>query len=115
MAATHADYTPIGSSSLYPGLSTPARKGETVILWATGFGLPNEPLTPGSSTQIGSLPETPVCTIGAYPASLLISLVSPGLYQLNMKVPPEAGSGDDPVTCTYRRTATQDGAAITVQ
>ena len=40
VAALHADYTLVGSSSLLPGVTTrPAQPGETMLLYGTGFGL----------------------------------------------------------------------------
>ena len=115
VVATHANYRLLGPTSLYPGLSTPARPGEVVLLFATGFGLPTGPLTPGSSSQSGRMPETLVCSVGGHPANVLVALVSPGLYQLNLKVPSETRSGDNPVTCVYGSAATPDGALLAVQ
>ena len=115
VAATHADYSIIGPSTLYPGLSTPAKRGEVVVLWAVGFGLPAGTLTSGASSQSGVMPEAPKCTVGGNPANVLINLVSPGLYQLNVTVPPEAPSGDNPLTCIYRSTATPDGTLLAIE
>ena len=39
IAATHTDYAYCGPASLYPGLTTPAKPGETILLFGTGFGL----------------------------------------------------------------------------
>jgi uncharacterized protein (TIGR03437 family) len=115
VAATHADYSLVGPSTLYPGLSTPAKHGEVVVLWAVGFGFPAGTLTPGASSQSGVMPENPKCTVGGNPANVLINLVSPGLYQLNVTVPPEARSGDNPLTCIYGSTATPDGTLLAVE
>ncbi len=115
-AATHADFTLIGPSTLYPGLSTPAKPGETIITYAVGFGLPSGTLTNGSSSQSGSLPSLPVCRIGANTATVSFAgLISPGLYQLNIAVPAAASSGDNPVGCIYNGISTTTGALITVQ
>ena len=38
--ATHLDGSLLGPTSLYPGLSTPGKGGETVTFWTVGFGLP---------------------------------------------------------------------------
>ncbi|MEO8662931.1 MAG: hypothetical protein ABI693_31005, partial [Bryobacteraceae bacterium] len=113
--ATHADYRLLAPATLYPGLSTPAAPGEVILLWSAGFGLPLEGLDPGASSQFGHMPENPVCTIGGHPADVSAALVSPGLYQLNLTVPPDVLRGDNPLTCTYRGTATQDGVLLTVQ
>ncbi|HVO97022.1 MAG TPA: endo-1,4-beta-xylanase [Bryobacteraceae bacterium] len=115
IVATHLNYTLAGSAALYPGYSTPAAPGETVAVYAVGLGLPTTPLTNGSSTQTGSLPYVPSCTVGGLSASVAAVLVSPGLYQLNLTIPPSAQSGDNPVACTYNGVSTPAGAFITVQ
>src|SRR5262249_55066997 len=40
VVARHLDFSLMGPSSLYPGSSTPARAGETIILVGSGFGPP---------------------------------------------------------------------------
>ena len=116
VSATHANGGLVGPTSLFPGSSTPASPGEVIVLYAVGFGLPSTPLVNGSSTQSGSLPVLPVCTLGGNPATLSFAgLISPGLYQLNLQVPPVASSGNNPLTCSYRGATTPPGALITVQ
>jgi uncharacterized protein (TIGR03437 family) len=115
VVASHADYSLAGPASLYPGLTTPVWPGETMLLWGVGFGLPAETITPGSAVQSGSMPGKLACTLGARPAAAAVALVSPGLYQLNLTVPPDARSGDQPVSCVYAGTASPDGGLIAVR
>ena len=115
VVATHADYSLLGASSLYPGATTPAKPGEGIIIYAIGFGLPVNPLTNGSASQSGSLPSAPACEVGGSPASAIATLISPGLYQLNLTVPAGAQSGDNPIRCTYNGATTQSGAFLTVE
>lgn len=98
--ATHADGSLLGPTALYPGLSTPGRRGETISVWTIGFGLPTGPLVQGSSTQTGVLPFTPACFLGGEPADVVAALVTPGLYQLNVTIPNGAAAGDNPFYCT---------------
>jgi uncharacterized protein (TIGR03437 family) len=115
VAATHADSSLIGPTSLYPGLSTPAQPGEVVVIYAVGFGLTSTPLTPGSATQAGSLPTPPACTIGGTTAPVVFAgLIAPGLYQLNIQVPGAAASGDNPISCAYGNTVTPPGDLVSV-
>jgi uncharacterized protein (TIGR03437 family) len=115
IAATHLNYTLIGPATLYPGASTPAAPGETIVTYAVGFGLPKTPLTSGSSVQTGALPSLPSCTIGDNPAAVgFAGLISPGLYQLNITVPTNAATGDDPISCTYNGSTTPAGDLLTV-
>jgi uncharacterized protein (TIGR03437 family) len=116
VAATHLDNSLLGPASLYPGLSTPAKAGEWVVIYAVGFGLPGNALVGGSSSQLGSLPTLPVCQVGGNAATLgFAGLIKPGLYQLNLMVPANAPSGDNPIVCTYGGSATPAGDLITVQ
>jgi uncharacterized protein (TIGR03437 family) len=116
IAATHASGSLLGPTSLYPGLSTPAKPNETIVLYAVGFGLPSTPLVNGSATQSGALSTNPVCQLGGNPASVSFAgLISPGLYQVNIAVPAAAANGDNPFSCTYGGSATPSGAVITVQ
>ncbi len=116
IAATHADYSLVGPATLYPGLSTPARPGEEIALYAVGFGLPAAPLINGSATQSGSLPVLPVCQVGGAPATVAFAgLVGPGLYQVNLTIPATAASGDNLVSCTYGDPTTPSGDKINVQ
>jgi uncharacterized protein (TIGR03437 family) len=112
--ATHGNGSLVGPMSLFPGASTPARRGETVSLWATGFGLPTTPLVAGSATQSGSLPGALACYLGGATVQVTAALVSPGLYQLNVTIPDNAAAGDSHFFCTYGSTSTL-GQLIAVQ
>jgi uncharacterized protein (TIGR03437 family) len=115
VAATHANGGLLGPASLYPGASTPAQPGEEVVIYAVGFGLPSAPLTAGSSTQSGSLPVLPVCTIGTNLAAVAFAgLTSPGLYQLNIVIPAGTPNGNQSISCTYGGSATPAGDLIAV-
>jgi uncharacterized protein (TIGR03437 family) len=120
VAATHLTicsgvYCLVGPPSLYPGSSTPAAPGEQVVIYAVGFGLPTTPLNPGSSSQSGVLPALPVCTVGVNAAMVAFAgVISPGLYQLNIIIPPATSNGDQPITCSYGGTSTPSGDLITV-
>jgi uncharacterized protein (TIGR03437 family) len=99
VAATHADGTYIGPTSLLPGLTTPAKPGEVVVLYANGFGPTVPPVVAGSSQQSGILSPSPVVDIGGTPAvTQFAGLISPGLYQLNVVVPASTPGGDNLVT-----------------
>jgi len=121
--ARHLDatYSLLGPTSLLPGLTTPAKSGETIWLAGIGFGLPTTTLVDGSSTQLGPLPVKPICFIGLNQATVVdASVVGPGLYILTVTVPNGTPSGDNLVTCTYQGNAlfnssTPSGGVINVQ
>ncbi len=116
VAATHVDGTYIGPATLIPGSTTPAKPGETVVLYANGFGPTSTPVVSGSMTQSGALSPLPVITIGGAPAMVqFAALVAPGEFQFNVVVPSTLADGDQSITATYNGSATQGGALITVQ
>lgn len=116
VAATHANFSLLGPVTLYPGATTPASPGETVTVYAVGFGLPSAALVAGASTQTGSLPVLPVCTVATRPAAVRFAgVISPGLYQLNITVPPETTSGDKTIACSYGGGSTPAGGLLSVQ
>ena len=115
-AATHADGTFLGPATLYPGLTTPAQPGETIVLYANGFGLVSTSITPGSSSQGGTLPTLPVVTIGNLPCQVIFAgLVAVGEFQFNVVVPAAAPDGDNALSATYNGFTTQSGVFVTVQ
>jgi uncharacterized protein (TIGR03437 family) len=87
-AALHPDYSLVGPSGLFPG-TTPAAPGETIQIYATGFGATN-PATPDGvlSIPVAPLASAPTVTVGGKDAKVVFAgIVSPGLYQLNVTIP----------------------------
>ena len=116
VAATHLDGSLIGPPTLYPGSTRPAKPGETVVIYANGFGPASKPVVAGSITQSGTLSAPPVIRIGGAIATLLsASLVAPGEYQFNVVVPASLADGDQPIVATYSGLTTQQGTLLTVQ
>jgi len=116
LAATHVGGSYIGPTTLFPGLTTPAKPGEVVVLYANGFGQTSTPVVSGSEMQSGSLPALPVIKIGGVAAMVQFAgLVAPGEFQFNVVVPATTPNGDQSVTATYGGFGTQPGALITIQ
>ena len=115
VAATHGNYSIIGPTSLYPGASTPAAVGETIALWAVGFGLPSNTHISNGDVQNGTLPTMPVCQINGAAATVVYAgIASPGLYQINLTVPNGATDGDNPISCNYNGATTQANVMLAV-
>ena len=115
-AAAHSDGTYIGPADLYPGLTTPAKPGETVILFGNGFGQTNPTITPGSISPSGTLSPLPVIRIGGIQAQVQFAgIVAPGEYQFNVVVPTSVPVGDNALVATYGGFTTQPGVMLTVQ
>ncbi|HTM48947.1 MAG TPA: choice-of-anchor V domain-containing protein [Bryobacteraceae bacterium] len=116
IAARHADFSLLGPASLVPGTSTPARPGEVILLFGTGFG-PTNPAVSNGLIVTGSPVLTNAVTVqigGVAVNPLFAGLISAGLYQINVQVPASAGGGDLPVVATIGGAATPP-AFITVQ
>jgi uncharacterized protein (TIGR03437 family) len=109
VAALHADYSLVGAPNLLPGVVTqPAKPGETILLYGTGFG-PTTPPTPAP------LANPVQIKIGGMAATVAFAgLVGPGLYQFNVTVP-SLPSGDAAVLATIGGVATQKGLAVSIQ
>jgi len=113
--ATHLDGSLVGSTTLYPGASTPAKPGEEVVIYANGFGATTVPVSSGSITQSGNLSPLPVVTIGGVTANVIFAgLILPGEFQFNVTVPATVGNGDQTITATYGGTTAQSGTLITI-
>jgi uncharacterized protein (TIGR03437 family) len=115
VTATHANGSLIGPTTLYPGLSTPAKPNETIVLYANGFGPTSTPVVSSAETQLGNLPSLPTVTIGGIAASVQFAgLVSPGTYQFNVVVPASAPTGEDSLSARYNGLTTQAGVELAV-
>jgi uncharacterized protein (TIGR03437 family) len=115
-AAEHATGKYVGPATLYPGLSTPAKPGEIVVLYGNGFGAVDPPVQAGLPVQSGDLPVLPEIRIGGANATVLYGgLIGPGEYQFNVIVPAGLVAGDQPVMATYGGFSTQPGLLISVQ
>jgi uncharacterized protein (TIGR03437 family) len=116
VAAVHLNGGLLGPNSLYPGSTTPAKPGETVVLYANGFGLTSIPAVSGSPNQGGTLSPLPVVKIGGIAATVLFAgLVAPGEFQFNVVVPTSTPDGDQPIVASYNGLSTKSGTEITVQ
>jgi len=116
VAAEHTNGNFLGPASLYPGLTTPAKPNETVVLYANGFGPTSTPVVSGSTVQGGTLSPLPVIKIGGITATVQFAgLISPGEFQFNVVVPAAIADGDQPITAAYNGSATQAGTLITIQ
>jgi uncharacterized protein (TIGR03118 family) len=119
IAARHADGTPVGPATLFPNSSTPAKAGETISLYGTGFG-PTTPAAADGQVVAAGLPlaSQPTVMVGGTVAQVMfagLSAGSAGLYQINVTIPSGAASGDAPVVTQLGALSTQSGAMVAVQ
>jgi uncharacterized protein (TIGR03437 family) len=117
IVAYHSDnVTPVGATGTVTG-STPAKPGETIVLWGTGLGPTNPPYPEG---QVLSMPyptaTKPTATIGGITANVAYAGIAiAGVYQINVTVPDTAPDGDLPVIISLGGSSSVATATINVQ
>jgi uncharacterized protein (TIGR03437 family) len=104
------NYIPISSSA-------PAHPGDTLVLWATGFG----PTTPQAATGtiVSGVPSapTPTVTVGGVSVPVLNSVLaedSVGLYQITIQLPANVPTGAVAIHASIGGVQTQSGAMIPI-
>ena len=88
-----------------------------MVLYGVGFG-PTTPTVPAGQTYSGAARtnSSVTDTIGGVPAPVAFSgIVEAGLYQLNLTVPANTGSGDQALQATVNGVQTPPGPVVTVQ
>jgi uncharacterized protein (TIGR03437 family) len=112
----------VADPSIVPG-ARPAKPGDIVTLYGTGFGN-TSPVWQAGEISTGQSPctGTPTVTIGGTTlaaSDVLYAGLSPqsisGLYQFNVRIPSNAPDGDLPVVITLSGASTQTGATIPVK
>jgi uncharacterized protein (TIGR03437 family) len=119
LAAVHADGTYLGAPNLFGAVVTtrPARPGDRILLFGTGFG-PTSPPVPADDIFIGAAPLAGLSQfrlrIGGVPATVeFAGLIGNGLFQFNVVVPDVPG-GDQLVSAEIAGAGTQANVFITV-
>ncbi|HUJ23998.1 MAG TPA: choice-of-anchor V domain-containing protein [Bryobacteraceae bacterium] len=120
--ATHQDFTLAVKAGEFPGkTTTPAKPGEVVILWGTGFG-PTNPEVPAGETVPGDklykVTSIPAITVGGISVSDYFGTVlAPGfagLYQLAFRVPESVPDGDSPIVVQIGGVSSPSNVLLTV-
>ena len=121
VAGTHAEGSYLAGPALVqsgiPG--TPAKPGEIIVLFGTGFGATNpryrrpprcpRPLPLGSSGKTFAS-----ASAGSMQPIAFAGLISPGLYQFNVVVP-QVDDGDVPVIAELRGLLTRPDLLLSVK
>jgi uncharacterized protein (TIGR03437 family) len=96
----------------------PAKPGDTLILWATGFGPNDPPQAPGLITSGAHNVAQPVTvTVGGMAATVVGAALSPGLvgvYQIAIQLPNSVPSGDVPLKASVGGSNTPDNVYFVV-
>jgi len=120
--ATRQDFSFAAKAGTFAGATTvPAKPGDVLILWGTGFG-PTIPAAPVGvqtpSTQTYSTATAPTVTINNVPATVYGAALAPGfvgLYQVAIQVPTSLGDGDWPLVVNVGGVAGPSGVVLSVQ
>jgi uncharacterized protein (TIGR03437 family) len=94
----------------------PAKPGEILELYGTGFG-PTNPAVKSGLVVTSAAPalDKVSVTIGGVDAEVQFAGVTgAGLYQINAVVPPTMTTGDQPIVATVNGLKTPDGAFVTI-
>lgn len=110
-------YDLAGPSNTFSYNTRPVKAGETLTLYGVGFG-PTNPHVSAGQVFSGTAPtSTPVTvTIGGVNANVSFAgITEAGLYQLDLTVPANTGSGDQPVQAAINGVQTPVGPVVAVQ
>ena len=120
--ATRQDFSLAVKNGTFPGTTTvPAKPGDVIILWGTGFG-PTSPSTPvgvevPSSTAYNTANAVSV-TVGGKTATVYGAALAAGfagLYQVAIQIPAALANGDYPAVATVSGAQSPSTTLITVQ
>ena len=125
-AQRHPALTSVGPADLIPGVTTPARPGEVLILYGTGFGATDPPTAageiPGRTEErvrlLATAPGNVQVTIGGMAATVHYTVGAPccaGLNQLAVQVPQNAPAGELPLILTIDGFPSPAGPFVAVE
>ncbi len=121
VVATRQDFSVALKNGAIPGATTvPAKPGDVIILWGTGFGPTNPAAPPGVQVPASSFPTAvPVTvTVGTQNATVYGAALASGyagLYQVAIQIPSSLADGDYPVVATVGGQSSPAASLITVQ
>ncbi len=119
--ATRQDFSYAVNAGTFAGVTTtPAKPGDVLILWGTGFGptSPSAPVgvqVPADQTYSTATPVSVM--IGSSAATVFGSALAPGfagLYQVAIQVPASLANGDYPVVATIAGVQSPGTTILTV-
>ena len=120
--ATRPDGSIAASTSQFPaGVATPAKSGEVIILWGTGFGPTTPALAAGIQTPSDKLYQTatlPVILIDGAPVKVIGAALSPGsagLCQIAIEVPQVPWDGDHTISAQIAGVSSPQGPLLNIQ
>ncbi len=121
VVATHADFSFAAKNGTFAVPTVPAKPGETIILWGTGFG-PTTPAPPHGvtvpTTTSYPSPRFPTVQVNLVSATVYGAALAPGfagLFQLAFQVPASLGNGDAQVFAVISGSPATNVPNLTIQ
>jgi len=120
VAGTHADGSYLAGAPLVQQgiVGTPAKPGETIVVYGTGFGATQPPISATalvpSPLPLANPQDLRIRIGGVDCAIAFAGLISPGLYQFNVVVP-EVPDGDRALVAELRGLLTKADLQLTIQ
>ncbi|HWE52250.1 MAG TPA: choice-of-anchor V domain-containing protein [Bryobacteraceae bacterium] len=113
LPGTQSSYDFLGPPEKLGFTTRSAKKGDIVELFVTGFG-PTNPVTPAGSVVAQPAPSTASVTIniGGVTQTATAYLTYAGLYQINVTIPQNIGSGDIPVFAIVNGVQSQPSTTV---
>jgi uncharacterized protein (TIGR03437 family) len=118
--ATRQDFTLAVKNGTLGAPTTPAKPGEVIILWGTGFGPTTPPAPFGVQIPASTFPTAnPVkVSVGGTDAEFFGAAMAPGfagLYQVAIRIPASAADGDLSIVATVNGAQSPASTVITIQ
>lgn len=104
----------------FSGETVPAKPGEVIVLWGTGFGPTSPEALTGDetpSTPTYNTANTVSVKLGTTQATVYGAALAPGfagLYQVAIHIPASLANGDYPVVATINGVSSPPAIMITV-
>jgi len=120
VAGTHADGSYLAGAALVQQgtAGTPAKPGETIVVYGTGFGATQPAISATalvtSPLPLANLQDLRIRIAGVDSAIAFAGLISPGLYQFNVVVP-QVPDGDQTIVAELRGLLTRADLMVSVQ
>ena len=120
--ATRPDFSLAARNGTFTGVTTtPAKPGDVIILWGTGFGPTNPSVPVGEpvpSDTTYSTTTLPAVTVNGVAATVYGAALAPGfagLYQIAIQVPNSLPDGDWPIQATIGGVQSPAGVMLEVR
>jgi uncharacterized protein (TIGR03437 family) len=119
IVATHLDYSYAVQNGTFSAATVPAKPGEAIILWGTGFGVTTPAAPDGQVVPPGNYALNGITvTLAGQPVTVLGTAMTSGLagvYQIAIQLPANIPDGDYEAVATVHGVQSPSSVLIAVQ